>query len=323
MSGKQQLASGVRVGTRAGNSPEQPYFTDMQIFQEKISHPLVSGCPPNWASAWGQDQHGIWIAFTYKDVEQRMRWIPPGQFMMGSPENESGRYDDETKHRVTLTRGYWLFDTPVTQALWQAVMGDNPSYFKSPARPVEGVSWDDCGKFIKAINAAIAGLDLRLPTEAQWEYACRAGTTAATYAGDLDIEGERNAPVLHEVAWYGGNSGVDFELEDGWDSSSWTEKQYDHEKAGTHPVARKKPNPWGLYDMLGNVWEWCDDRWASDLGEQAQVDPAGPSEGPDRVFRGGSWLSSARGVRAAFRFYGVPGLRGSHIGFRCARVQEA
>ncbi len=278
---------------------------------------------PGWADAMGRDRFGLWLDFKYKEVEQRLRWIPPGQFLMGSPKDEAGRFDRETRHLVTLTQGYWLFDTPVTQALWQAVMGDNPSRFKSPTRPVETVSWEACAEFIEKINGELPELRLRLPTEAQWEYACRAGTTAATYAGDLDIKGLRDAPLLHEIAWYGGNSAVDFELEERYDSSDWKEKQYDHKKAGTHPVGLKRPNPWGLYDMLGNVYEWCEDRWIDDFGDQPALDPAGPEQGTDRVIRGGSWISIARGVRAAYRDRYVPGFRHDLIGFRCARVQEA
>ncbi len=292
------------------------------ILEEKISHPLVTGCPPDWASGWGQDEYGIWVVFRFREVEQRMRWIPPGQFMMGSPESEAGRYGRETQHQVTLTRGFWLFDTPVTQRLWEAVMGNNPSRFKSPDRPVENVSWEDSSAFINTLNGEIPGLGLVLPTEAQWEYACRAGTVAATYAGDLDLKGANNAPVLDDIAWYGGNSGVDFDLDNGSDSSGWSEKQYDHSKAGTHPVAQKKANPWGLYDMLGNVWEWCADWWLEDLGSEAAFDPTGPEEGPDRVRRGGSWLDDARYVRAACRIVNTPGDRYNDLGFRCARVQD-
>ena len=276
------------------NSPELPFFRYMMILEEKISHPLATGCPPGWASGWGQDEYGIWLAFTVVNIEQRMRWIPPGQFMMGSPATEAGRFDREAQHPVTLKQGFWLFDTPVTQALWQAVMGNNPSYFKSPDRPVERVSWEESRAFIDALNGRMPGLDLQLPTEAQWEYACRAGTATATYAGDLDLKGANNAPVLDDIAWYGGNSGVDFKLSNGYDSSDWPEKQYDHTQAGTHPVASKQANPWGLYDMLGNVYEWCADWWTEDLGSNLVVDPTGPEVGADRVVRGGCWYDVAR-----------------------------
>jgi formylglycine-generating enzyme required for sulfatase activity len=220
-----------------------------------------------------------------------------------------------------LTEGFWLFDTPVTQALWQAVMGDNPSRFKSPTRPVEQVSWDDSKNFIKKLNAEIPGLALCLPTEAQWEYACRAGTTTATYAGEMEILGERNAPVLDDIAWYGGNSGVDFDLDEGWDSSDWPQKQYDHKKAGTCRVKQKQPNSWGLYDMLGNVWEWCEDWWQGNLGSESAEGPKGTREGADRVIRGGGWFDVARVVRAAYRINFVPGDRGNFLGIRCVRLQ--
>ena len=141
-------------------------------------------------------------------------------------------------------------------------------------------------------------MDFSLPTEAQWEYACRAGTDTATYAGPLEILGEKNGPCSDPIAWYGGNGGVGFDLKNGFDVSTWPNKQYDHQKAGTHPVAQKLPNPWGLYDMLGNVWEWCLDGPIGYTDESA-VDPVGPNEGAVRVLRGGSWLSRAvRAVRA-------------------------
>ena len=218
---------------------------------------------PAWAAAAASDKYGRWAEFGLGGVTQRMRWIAPGSFMMGSPKDEPGRFDNEGPlHEVRLTKGFWLCDTPVTQALWTAAMGGNPSYFKHPKRPVEQVSWDDAQQFLQKMNARVSGLDLMLPTEAQWEYACRAGTDKATYGGPMQILGDYNAPVLDGIAWYGGNSGVGFELDNGVDSSGWSGKQYSHSRAGTRPVGLKTPNDWGLYDMLGNVWEWCADDFA-------------------------------------------------------------
>ena len=187
--------------------------------------------------------------------------------MMGSPRGERGRYDDEgPQHQVQLTQGFWLFDTPCTQALWQAVMGTNPSQFTGEQRPVENVSWDDCQQFLVTFNQQFPELPLILPTEAQWEYACRAGTQAARYEARIDA-----------IAWYSANSNNE-----------------------THEVGQKRPNAWGLYDMLGNVWEWCHDGLRG-YTESVVIDPLGPTEaGADRVIRGGSWVGPAQ-VRAGGR----------------------
>jgi formylglycine-generating enzyme required for sulfatase activity len=237
---------------------------------------------------------------------------------MGSPEWEEGRSEDEgPRHEVVISQGYWLFDTPSAQALWEAVMGNNPSHFQDPERPVEQVSYEDVGGFLSKINQQVEGLGLTLPTEAQWEYACRAGTTTSTYAGDVEIVGHNNAPGLDAIAWYGGNSGHDFHLEQGWDSSGWPEKQYPHTKAGTRKVGHKLPNSWGLYDILGNVWQWCLDGRRNYTNERI-IDPVGPMDaGADRVIRGGSWDSVARIVRAAHRFAYQPDFRDLYLGFRC------
>ncbi len=247
---------------------------------------------------------------------------------MGSSESEPGRWLDEgPQHTVMIPQGYWLFDTPCTQALWEAVMGENPSCFRGPDRPVEQVSWDNVQGFLGRLNERIPGLDLVLPTEAQWEYACRAGTETTLYSGDVAILGERNAPALDPIAWYGGNSGVDFDLDNGYDSSGWREKQYPHQRAGTRPVGRKQPNAWGLYDMLGNVWEWTQDHWHGHY-EGAPADGSAWEEwednalaGTERVVRGGSWTDVARLVRAASRLQLRSGFRLVYLGFRCARVQ--
>ena len=289
-------------------------------------HPLAAGCPPDWASGWGQDCYGVFVEFTLQEVTQRLRWIPPGRFWMGSPEDEPGRYENEgPRHQVTLTEGYWLFDTPCTQALWTAVMGNNPSEFQSPTRPVEQVSWDDVQGFLGKINERLPGLGLTLPSEAQWEYACRAGTETVIYSGDLAILGKNNAPALDPIAWYSGNSGVDFELANGYDSSGWPEKQYPHTRAGTHPVKLKRANPLGLYDMLGNVWEWTQDYWHDNF-KGAPTDGsawAGSDTGVEQVLRGGSWRYFARNNdRTAYRSALLPDSRYASIGFRCVRVQS-
>ena len=287
-----------------------------------------SGVKPNWATAFGTDAFGPWaeveVASPEADipVRQRLRWIPPGSFQMGSPQDEPGRYESEGPiHPVTITRGFWLFDVPCTQALWSVLMRENPSRFQDPGRPVEQVSWHDCQRFLGKLGEHIQAPDsLRLPTEAEWEYAGRAGTTTALYSGEIEILGENNAPALDAIAWYGGNSGVDFDLPDGQDSTGWKEKQFHHEKAGTRRVGKKRPNAWGLYDMLGNVWEWCQDD-LRDYDDSAQQDPVGALDGAERVLRGGSWIDDARSVRAASRFAFVPSDRNAYIGFRCALVQ--
>ncbi|WP_437636215.1 formylglycine-generating enzyme family protein [Sorangium sp. So ce854] len=260
------------------------------------------------------------MSFVVNGVSQWLRWIPPGKFTMGSPEGEVGRADNEgPQHAVALRRGFWLADTPCTQALWQAVMHENPSRFVSPDRPVEQVSWIECAVFFMRLNTSFPGLNARLPTEAEWEYACRGGTTGATWAGELDLRGDNDAPRLDTIAWYGGNSGHDFDLTDehGWDSSGWPSKQYPHTRAGTRPVRRKLPNPFGLFDMLGNVYEWCEDRYGGYDGAPA-IDPRGPDTGMKRVVRGGSWFTTARGVRAAHRYVRHESNRISNLGFRVA-----
>ena len=184
-------------------------------------------------------------------------------------------------HRVTLTKGFWIGETEVTQAQWESVMGNNPSSFKGTDRPVEQVSWNDCQKFIRKVNVALKG-GIRLPTEAEWEYACRAGTSG-DYGGTGNLE---------EMGWYSKNSGET-----------------------THPVAQKKPNAWGLYDMHGNVWEWCAD-WHGDYPSGEVTDPTGPRSGSYRVSRGGSWQVFFSDCRSAYRSGWGPDNRNNFIGFR-------
>ncbi|MCI5211785.1 MAG: formylglycine-generating enzyme family protein [Candidatus Electrothrix sp. ATG2] len=253
----------------------------------------------------GRDRFGLWAEFVVegKDgpVRQRMRWIPPGRFLMGSPEDEPGWYDNEgPQHWVNISKGFWLFDTLVTQALWQAMMGENPSIFKSPNRPVETVSWDDCQKFVQKINQQIPSLNLSLPSEAQWEYACRAGSTTALYTEPIKPD-DNVPPALAFIAWYIENS-------DG----------------KTQPVAQKQPNDLGLYDMLGNAWEWIADFWHGNYDgapEDGSIWENDESKGDSVVIRGGSWGNEGRFCRSAYRSKLVPVRRDVAVGFRCARVQ--
>jgi formylglycine-generating enzyme required for sulfatase activity len=232
--------------------------------------------PEPWASDWGEDDYGIFMGFTYKGVRQDFRWIEPGRFLMGSPLDEPERDDNEIQHEVTLTQGFWLADTTVTQALWEAVMGENPSGFKGEKRPVDSASWNDAHAFIRRMNEIKGELRLCLPTEAQWEYACRADTTSRYAFGD-ELSRER----------------ANF-------SASQTVK-----------VASYPPNDWGLYEMHGNVWEWCRDSYG-DYPAEPVVDPYG-SESADHVLRGGSCLSEGSFCRSAFR--NNPAVRPSRITF--------
>jgi len=233
-------------------------------------------------------------------------WIPPGEFMMGSPSSERGRKADEgPQHRVNVTKGFWMGKYEVTQAQWQAVMGNSPLDFKKAGgdAPVEQVKWEDSQEFLRrlnarfrevASNAGIGGSDVvfALPTEAEWEYACRAGTTAKYYTGNSDSD-------LAQAGWYRGNSG----------GKLFGQKP--------HAVGQKAPNEFGLYDMHGNVWEWCADRHAGDYyAKSPSIDPQGPSSGGSRVLRGGSADVIARYCRAANRNYYHPDYRYTLLGLR-------
>ena len=261
-------------------------------------------------------------AATGQIVQQRMRWILPGTFMMGSPIGEDGRFEREVQRHVTITEGFWMFDTPCTQGFWELIVGRNPSIIADPQRPVEQISWDDVQEFTHELNDRVSKESwgrFRLPTEAEWEYACRAGTTGATYVGDLKIFGDANAPLLDRIGWYGGNSGRGYDLDKSYslEQDFLTDRQYPDKVGGTRKVGKKEPNGWGLYDMLGNVWEWCED-WYGEYSSERIPDPTGPSEGTTRVLRGGSWHSPARYLRSACRFRDAPGLRLSILGFRIA-----
>jgi formylglycine-generating enzyme required for sulfatase activity len=218
-------------------------------------------------------------------VKMELVWVPAGSFQMGSPSSESGRSDDEGPVHAVELDGFWMGKYEVTQEQYEAVMGKNPSNFKGTKNPVEMVSWKDAREFCRKASEK-TGKGIRLPTEAEWEYACRAGTTTRFCFGDSDNG-------LDEYAWYTANSG-----------------------SKTHPVGEKKPNEWGLYDMHGNVWEWCGDWYADKYGAGAAKNPAGASSGSYRVFRGGSWRSPAGNCRSANRSGIVPDGRIFNLGLR-------
>jgi formylglycine-generating enzyme required for sulfatase activity len=231
-------------------------------------------------------------------IGMKLVLIPKGTFMMGSPIEEEGADNDEEQHQVTIGKDYYLGVTEVTQGQYEKVMGTNPSYFRgnkvqgeSSNHPVEQVSWEDAVEFCKKLSdlpeEKKAGRVYRLPTEAEWEYACRAGSKAAYSFG-------ANSKSLGDYAWFGENSGRQ-----------------------THPVGEKKANAWGLYDMHGNVWELCSD-WYGEYPKGAVSDPSGPNEGSIRVIRGGGWDNVAAFCRSANRFWDVPSGRDGSLGFRVA-----
>ncbi|MBF0451491.1 MAG: formylglycine-generating enzyme family protein, partial [Candidatus Magnetomorum sp.] len=253
--------------------------------------------------------------------------IKAGEFMMGSPKNEPGRDDDETLHPVRITKDYYIQTTEVTQGQWKAVMGKNPSYFSNCGDdcPVEQVSWNSVQEFIQKLNAMNSDMQFRLPTEAEWEYAARAGSQDALYTGPIQILGQNNAPALDPIAWYGGNSCVTYE--GGWgctvkDYSEWKEKQYECSHCGTHPVAQKQPNKYGLYDMLGNVWEWTRDGY-DDYPSDLQIDPTGSSDTSRLACRGGAWNGFARGCRLADRDGDSPAVEHNELGCRLVAVSPS
>jgi len=254
------------------------------------SVPGICGCGKAESECSGKFTNALGMTFVL---------IPGGTFSMGSPEDEPARDADENQHQVTLTQSFYLQTTEVTQGQWRAVMRSNPSYFSNCGNncPVETVSWNDVQSFIAVMNRRGEGT-YGLPTEAEWEYAARAGSNSAFYNGGITYIDDC-APVdpnLNLIGWYCGNS---------------------HDK--THPVAQKQPNAWGLYDMIGNVWEWCAD-WYGTYPSKSVTDPTGPSSGPNHVVRGGGWYYSAQRCRSANRYMRSPGDRNVNYGFRLVKM---
>ena len=261
-------------------SPQEPE-TDVDAASQ------TSVSDENSDVAWdAAPKAGTRKVLTVDGVEYAFRYCPAGTFTMGSPESEKDRNSDETQHMVELTNGFWMLETEVTQAMWKAVMGANPSEFTSSERnPVENVRWIDSQEFIKKLNSlgvAPRGFQFRLPSEAEWEYACRAGA-AGPYAG----------ASLDALGWYTDNSG-------------WR----------THEVGTKSANAWGLYDMHGNVGEWCEDRYDDYKNIKSFQNPINVTTGSSRVLRGGSWADYAESCRSAFRNCGGPTNRRDYYGFR-------
>ena len=242
--------------------------------------------------------------------------VPPGTFSMGSWE-----LSDATPHRVAITRPFYIGQYPVTQREWRTVTGHDPSHFTGDDLPVEMVTWRECREFIGTLNEREGTTRYRLPTEAEWEYACRAGSTTAYHYGDDPDE-------LDVCAWYADNSG-DLRIDGSllWkqvirDTAAYID-QILANNCRTHPVGLLMPNAWDLYDMHGNVWEWCEDRYGASYYEESPVeDPSGPPDGSDRVVRGGCWNNTSGGCTSAHRSYFDPDDRDAHLGFRVLREMQ-
>jgi len=246
------------------------------------------------------------------NLGMRFILVPSGQFSMGSPETELGRTRDETLHTVIISKPFYIQETEVTQGQWKRLVGFNPSAFPECGKncPVDTVSWEECIEFIRVLNKYEKTTRYRLPTEAEWEYACRAGTTTAFSSGPITTTscGEIE-PALDAVGWYCANSGYKNPPDD----------------FRPHPVKTKKPNPWGIYDMHGNVQEWCQDacEWRNlfrvgvftDTYKNQIVDPLS-LKGEKRILRGGGWHQSPKYSRSACRSYYRPVAKRNSLGFR-------
>ena len=244
---------------------------------------MAAGQPPSPPQVQGDDNEaGKRMTLTINGIEYAFRRCPAGTFIRG---------ERDTQHQVTLSRGFWMLETEVTQAMWESVMGDNPSLFKGEKLPVENVHWNNCQAYITKLNALLAdipgaptGYKFSLPTEAQWEYACRSGTTTTFHFGD-----------------------------------TLTQEQANFSSRETKEVGSYPANAWGLLDMHGNVWEWCLD-WLDSYPSDAVTDPMGPEKGVVRAFRGGGWNGRAEHCRSAYRHFAEPTGRANSVGLRLALV---
>ncbi|NOV29044.1 formylglycine-generating enzyme family protein [Methylomonas sp. ZR1] len=257
--------------------------------------PLVFPCP--WASEWGEDTQGLWQTLNYRGVRQVFRWIEPSTFMMGSPDSELGRYDYEVRRTEEVESGYWLADTAVTQALWVEIRtGESPSrHHDNLVYPVHGVSWDDAQAFIAELNQRVPGFNARLPKELEWEYACRAGTDTAFSFGDS---------IDANLVNFNGN----------YPYANAPKCEF---RGKPVPVKSLPANAWGLYEMHGNVWEWCQDAWREGFSAGSSVDMPLSWDSPnERIARGGSWDADATFARSAYRYHFDKSQRSEFFGFR-------
>ena len=293
------LVGGASVPNQADLVPNPQLQAPSAILKmlERNAHQLREG---------SEFQHSVLLLIANLEEHHGHRiamiWCPPGSFLMGTPRPpmpprrwwsiwRKDKHDDgfdEHQHQVALIQGFWLAKYPVTQAQWEKVMGINPSDVKDPESPVVNVSWEDAVVFCKRLSAREGG-EYRLPTEEEWEYACRAGSTTNWCFGDDEEQ-------LGDYAWFRANSSYNI-----------------------HRVGLKKPNAWGLHDMHGNVWEWCQDWYREDIGSDPQPPSEDEASGADRVNRGGSWFSPADYTRSAHRDWNDPSYRGGGVGLRLAR----
>jgi formylglycine-generating enzyme required for sulfatase activity len=256
------------------SGPEQP--SDAPAPDAPSDEPIAS---TRVALASGTDDIGRWADLRVLGITQRFRWCPPGTFLMGSPDGEHRRGRDEDIHQVTLTKGFWIADTECSQALWITVMGSSPSAVQDLSHPVERVAWDQCHVFLARLDRLCPGIAARLPSESEWEYACRAGGADST--------------PIESSAWFSRTSG-----------------------GQTHPIAQLQPNTWGLFDMRGNVAEWCEDGYAP-YPKPVVVDPA-PQPGNARAVRGGSCRDDATACRPAHRGHQRQQAVSDQVGLRLA-----